>query len=99
VIAAGQNDLRPECDQLRRVCASTLEIAGAPTLVDLHVAAIDPAQLPQAFQERPQTSLSFRAVRYAHEHADATHLLARLRANRSRPRSRTTEQRDKLAPP
>ena len=62
MIAAGQNDVRTECDQLRRLCASTLGIAGAPTPVDLHVAVIDPAQALQAFQERPQASLSFRAV-------------------------------------
>jgi hypothetical protein len=70
------------------VCASTLGIAGAPTLVDLHVAAIDPAQLLQAFQERPEAGLSFRAIGYAHEQADPPHPLWLLPPRRERPRRR-----------
>jgi len=86
VVAAGQDDVRTECDQLRRVSTSTLGIAGAPALVDPHVAAVGPAQLLQALQERCQTYLSFRTVcGHAHEHADAPHALALLRARGKRP--------------
>jgi hypothetical protein len=87
VVAAGQDDVRTECDQLRRGFASTLGIAGAPTLVNPHIATLDPAQLLQALQERYQTGLSFRTVGHAHEHADAPHPFARLlRPRRERPR-------------
>src|SRR5262249_1548882 len=99
VVAAGQNDIRTECDQLRRVFASTLGISGAPTLVNSHIATLDPARLPQAIQERCQTGLPFRTVGRAHERPEAPHWTALLRARRERPRSgRAAEQRDELAP-
>src|SRR5262249_3814475 len=100
VVAAGQNDIRTECDQLRGVFASTLGIAGAPTLVNPHVATLDPARLPQAIQKRCQTRLSIRTIRgYAHEHADAPHVLAGLlSARRKRPRSRAAGQGDEVPP-
>jgi hypothetical protein len=91
VVAAGQNDVRPKCDQLRRVFASTLGIAAAPTLVNPHIATLDPAQLLQALHERSQTGLSFRTFGHAHEHPDAPHPLARLRARCKRPRRRCPE--------
>src|SRR5262249_14387697 len=51
--------------------------------------------------ERRQPSLSFRVSwTPVHEHADASHSLALLRARRQRPRRcRAAEQRDELAPP
>src|SRR6516165_5463176 len=49
--------------------------------------------------ERSDASLSFHIGRSrAHEHADAPHPLALLRARRERPRRRAAEQRYKLAP-
>ncbi len=61
---------------------------------------IGPAQLLQPLQERRDAGLTFRIVRGAgHEHADAPHPLALLRARRERPRRRrAAEQRDELAP-
>src|SRR5262249_44885713 len=48
--------------------------------------------------ERSDASLSFQIGRSrAHEHVDAPHLLAVLRARRERPRRRAAEQRDELA--
>src|SRR5262249_5345754 len=41
--------------------------------------------------------LTFRVGGNGHEHTDAPHSLALLRAQRERPRRRTTEQRDELA--
>ena len=69
-------------------------------VVDPHVAAVGPAQLLQPLQERRDAGLRFRIVRGAvHEHADAPHALALLRARRERPRGRrAAEQRDELAP-
>src|SRR5262249_24430135 len=51
--------------------------------------------------ERRDAGLSFRVVRArGHQHADAPHPLALLRARRERPRGcRTAEQRHELAPP
>ena len=49
-------------------------------------AAIGPAQLRQALQERPDAGLKFRIVRgCGQEHADAPHPLGLLRARRKRP--------------
>src|SRR5262249_39995879 len=49
--------------------------------------------------ERRDASLSFQIGRSrAHEHADAPHALALLRARRERPSRRTTEKRYELAP-
>ena len=64
---------------------SALGIAGAPANIDPHVAAIGPAQFLQALQECCEARLSFLIVRgHAHEHADAPHALALLRACRQR---------------
>ena len=56
--AAGQDDVRRERDQFRRVSAKAVGIAGGPAVVDPHVAAVGPAQLLQPLQERPKTGLS-----------------------------------------
>src|SRR5262249_17778238 len=57
-----------------------------------------PAQCLQAVEKCCQTRLSIRTVRgHTHEHADAAHALALLRARRERPRSRhAAEQRGEL---
>jgi hypothetical protein len=56
--------------------------------------------LPQLLQERADAGLSFRIVRSrGHEHADAPHPLALLRAGRERVgRCCDAEQRYELAP-
>src|SRR5215831_12015615 len=100
MVAAGQDDVRTERDQLCRVFTSTIGIAGAPTPVDPHIAALGPAQLLQAPHERPQTGLPFRTIGHAHEHADAPRRLSRLRARRKRPHyRRAAEERDEFPPP
>src|SRR6516165_8266411 len=84
--------------QFRRVSANALGIACGPAIVDLHVAAVGPAQFLQPLHERRQACLSFRIVcGEGHEHADTPHPLALLRAHRERPRRRAAEQRDELA--
>src|SRR5262245_40462987 len=79
-----------------RVPANALGIAGGPAIVDLHVAAVGPAQFLQPLHERSEARLTFRIVRcQAHEHADASHPLALLRARCERPlHCRAAEQRD-----
>ena len=98
--AMGQDDVRRERDQFRRVSANVGGIGRGPAGVDPHVAADGPAQLRQRLQERPDAGLKFRIVRgCGQEHADAPHPLGLLRARRERPRRRrAAEQRDELAP-
>ena len=61
--ASGQDDVRRERDQFRRVSANAFGIACAPADVDPHVAAVGPAQLLQPLQERREAGLTFRIVR------------------------------------
>jgi hypothetical protein len=71
-----------------------LRISRAPANVDLRVVADRPACLLQALQEGGEARLPFRIVgRQVHEHADAPHALALLRACRERPRSRRATER------
>src|SRR5262249_11984039 len=64
------------------------------------VVTVAPAQLLQRLQERREAGLIFRRIVRGgvHQHANAPHFLARLRAGRERPRRRAAEQRDELAP-
>src|SRR5262249_22570086 len=73
--------------------------ARAQTVADLQVAADGPAQLLQPLCQRGDAGRRFRIVGgQVHEHADAPHPFALLRARRERPRSRRTpEQRDERA--
>ena len=61
--ASGEDDVRRERDQFRRVFANVVGIARAPAIVDPHVAAVGPAQLLQHLQERRDAGLRFRIVR------------------------------------
>src|SRR5262249_17405691 len=99
LLAGGQDYVRRERDQFGRVLPKTRHIAQGEAVVDLHIAALDPAQLLQLFQERsvarPCLRIVFGQVR---EHADAPHALARLLcARRERPRGCRAEKRDELA--
>src|SRR5262249_21655046 len=75
-------------------------LASRPTDLNPHVAADGPAQQRQPLQERPDAGLKYRIIRgCVHEHADAPHPLALLRARCERPRRRrAAEQTDELAP-
>ena len=97
--ATGQDDVRRERDQFRRISANVVGIARAPAIVDPHVAADRSSPFLQPLQERPEAGLRFRIVRgQVHEHADAPHPLGLLRPRRERPRRRrAAEQRDELA--
>ncbi|MGB3658984.1 MAG: hypothetical protein WBA14_13765, partial [Pseudolabrys sp.] len=72
--AMGQDEVRRERGQFRRVSANGGCIRGGPAGVDLHVAADGPARVLQRLQERPDPGLKFRIVRgCGQEHADAPH--------------------------
>jgi hypothetical protein len=45
--ATSQDDVRRERGQFRRISANAFGIAGGPAIVNLHVAAVGPAQFLQ----------------------------------------------------
>src|SRR5262245_400297 len=80
--------------------ANGVGIGRCPAGVDAQVVALDPPQLPQRLQERPDAGLKFRIVRgYGQEHPEAPHRVLLLRTRGERPCRRTAEQRDEVAPP
>src|SRR5262249_32557710 len=97
--AGRQDDIRRQRDQFRREFANAISIASAPAVVDLHIPADGPAQLLQPLMESRESRLTFRIIGgIIHEHADAPHALALLRARRKRPRrSRAAEERYECA--
>ena len=99
-IAGRHDDVGCQCDQLASVPANFPSIAAGPPDIHLHVAALCPAQSLQRLLERNQTLLLLGIGRRIHQHADAPHPLALLRARSERPRRRrAAEQRDELATP
>ena len=98
--AVGQDHVRGQRNQFRRVFAHVVGTARGPANVDAHVAADTPTQFLQSLQKRGNAGLPFRIVRnLAYEHADAPRPLTLLRPRRKRPRRRAAEQRDELAAP
>ena len=76
----GQNDVRRERGQFRRVPANFRGISRGPARVDAHVAAEAPIQLLQPLQERPDAGLKFGIIRgCGQQHADPPHSLGLLR--------------------
>jgi hypothetical protein len=97
--AARQHYVRRERGQFRRVFAHVVGTAGTPPIVHSQVAADGPAQFLQTLCERREAGRVLRIVHgRGHQHADAPHPLALLRARSKRPRNRcASEQRDELA--
>jgi hypothetical protein len=70
------------CNQLCRVF-SAVGIIAAPEDIDLHVTAVNPAQLLQFLSECREAVLSFLIVCVqVHEHADTPHSARLLRPSR-----------------
>ena len=87
-------DIRGERGQFVRMSTNVAGVGRGPARVDPHVAAIDPAQLLQALEERRDAGPIFRVIRRrGHEHADPTRPLALLPASRKRPRGRRAAKR------
>src|SRR5262245_942544 len=77
--------------------ANALGVARAPADVNADIAAVGPARLRQRLCECQEAGLSCRIIRsHVHEHADAPHPLALLRARRPS-HSRAAQQRDERA--
>jgi hypothetical protein len=84
--AVGQDHVRGQRNQFRRVFAHVVGTACGPPNVDAHVAAHAPAQFLQPLQERRNAGLPFGIVRgKGYERADAPHALRLLRPRRNRP--------------
>jgi len=100
-IAIGHDHVRGAGHQFGCGSASIIGFCPGPTDVELHIAADGPAQLLQALGKCCDPGLAEGIpCSERHEHADAPHALALLRARRERPRGhRTAEQRDELAAP
>src|SRR5262249_19685615 len=90
-----------QTDELFCKCAQQIDVAGAPTHVDPHIAAFGPAELGKMPREFREQRLTFWIGRgKIHEHADPPNLIGPLRVRRERPcRRRAAEKRDKFAPP
>src|SRR5262249_7547297 len=69
-------------------------------VIDPHVVAVGPAQLPQSLHKCRNAGLAYRMVfAERHKHADASDLRRLLRARRERPcHRRAPKQRDELPP-
>ena len=83
------NPCGSQFDTRSRDGAIALGIAGAPSVVDAHIAPDDPAQFGEPLQERCVEGLKFGIVCHSgHKYPDAPHPFRLLRARRERPASR-----------
>jgi hypothetical protein len=81
-----------EANQLLRERSYPIDVSAGPTALDPYVAAIGPTQVRKRLRVRGDDSLPHGIVFVArHEHADAPHALALLRARCERPRCRAAE--------
>jgi hypothetical protein len=88
-----------QADQLLRERSYSIDVTAGPTKVDPHVATIGPTQARKRLRERREAGLPLGIVFVArHEHADAAHSLALLRASRKGPSRRAAEEGDEIAP-
>jgi hypothetical protein len=98
--AAGQDDVRGERNQSRRMFYALVGIVLAPAGLDPYIPANTPAQFLQALVERCKSVLTFRVVRSpVHEDTNPPQTFRLLRRGRERPRRRAAgKQNDKIAP-
>jgi hypothetical protein len=89
-----------QADQFFREHSLAFNDRGTPPNIHMHIAAIGPTQLLKRSRETGNPEQSFGIVfAEPHEHADAPHPLALLRARRQRPsRRRAAEKRNELTP-
>src|SRR5262249_28359846 len=91
------NDINFEPDELRRELGVTLVASFRPAIVDCHRATLKPAELMQPLHESGDPFAPGRTRALAQK-TDGRQLPCLLRARRQRPRRRTAEQRDEVAP-
>jgi hypothetical protein len=85
----GDDEVGRERRGFRRVVAYSLDVAARPAPVDAQVLPLGPAQLTQALPKGRRTRPAFWIVLgVGHQHRDAAHTVAPLRARSKRPSSR-----------
>jgi hypothetical protein len=83
---ACQDDVGLQADQLLRERSHPIGVTAVPSKVHPHVAAVGPTEVRKRLRERREARLQQRIVFVErHEHADAPHAVALLRARRERP--------------
>jgi len=88
-----------QADQLLRERSYPIDVIAVPPKIHPHVLAIGPTQVRKSLGERRVAKLPLRIVFVVrHEHTDAPHTVALLRARRERPCRRAAEERDEVAP-
>jgi hypothetical protein len=88
-----------QADQLPRERSYPIDVNASPTKLHSHVAANGPTDARKRLRERREGRLPQGIVFVArHEHADAPHAVALLRARRERPRRRAAERCDEFPP-
>src|SRR6516162_10869523 len=94
-----KEDVRCERGQFAHMPANFSGASLTPPDVDPQVAALAPAQLLQHLPESRDAGLLVLVLRRVHQHADAPHPLALLRARRERPRGRRPAECGQQFPP
>lgn len=95
----GQDHVRLRVRHVRRGAANVIDVAAAPSYVELHVATNRPAELLESLPKPRYPRLSLQVVVDAQQNADAPHSFALLRTHAKRPRDCSAAQkRDELAP-
>ena len=100
--ASGQDDVRRERDQFRRVFASVVGICRAPQRMSIRTLrpSVQPNCCSPCRNAAMRACASGSSAARVHEHADAPHALGLLRARRERPRScRAAQNAEKFPPP
>src|SRR5262245_55175981 len=97
--AIDEHYVRFHCGKLCGVSFYAGRIGTSPTFVDAQTISYAPSESLELPPEGRHPYPPLGIVSDSHEHADALHALALLRACRERPRRRTAEHRDELAPP
>ena len=98
----GQDHVGAQIEQLVGELARMDYVARTPAIDELDIAALDPAQRVKGLLENHDPRLSFRVIRYPHQHAHPPHAIRLLRARRKRPKHQrcrhAAEERDELPP-
>jgi hypothetical protein len=95
----GKEHVWCQAHQLGRVDPPKVGVIG-PAIIDLHVAAVYPAQLLEPLPKPPNTGLPFRiAFSESYQHSDPAYPIRLLRTCCKRTRRRATKERDEIASP
>jgi hypothetical protein len=98
----GDDQVRLKFNELLRQRPGQGQIAAIPAIVDAQIATLGPSELPERLLEcRAALAILGIVLGERHEHADARHAFALLRARGERPhgRHRAAEKANELASP